>query len=93
MGDRAYAQVLCRAKDVAAFEGAGPWGTGVLERAEGVSFLVDEETNYGKSFPARAGGRAYVFIAQRYAGGDYDASRLAFEKSMPWCTNRDLAWR
>jgi hypothetical protein len=35
MGDRAYAQVLCRAKDVAAFEELGFGGTGVLEGATG----------------------------------------------------------
>jgi hypothetical protein len=44
MGDRAYAQVLCRAKDVAAFEELG-FGEREYWKGlpEGVSFLVDEE--------------------------------------------------
>jgi len=51
MGDRAYAQVLCRAKDVAAFEELG-FGEEEYWQGlpEGVSFLVDQEANYGHSF-------------------------------------------
>lgn len=54
MGDRAYAQVLCRAKDVAAFEELG-FGERVYWKGlpEGVSFLVDEEANYGNSSSLR----------------------------------------
>ncbi len=54
MGDRAYAQVLCRAKDVAAFEELG-FGEREYWKGlpEGVSFLVDEEANYGNSFSLR----------------------------------------
>jgi len=42
MGDRAHAQVLCRAKDVAAFEELG-FGEQEYWKGlpEGVSFLVD----------------------------------------------------
>jgi hypothetical protein len=43
----------------------------------GVSFLVDEEANYGDSSSLRGlAERGYVFIAQHGAGGDYDAGRL-----------------
>jgi hypothetical protein len=78
MGDRAYAQVLCRAKDVAAFEELGfseqEYWKGL---PEGVSFLVDEEANYGNSSSLRElAERGYVFIAQHDSGGDYDAGRL-----------------
>jgi hypothetical protein len=47
MGDRAYAQILCRAKDVAAFEELG-FGAQEYwkELPEGVSFLVDQEANF-----------------------------------------------
>jgi len=50
MGDRAYAQVLCRAKDVGAFEEVG-FGEQEYWKGlpEGVSFLVDQEANYGNS--------------------------------------------
>ena len=78
MGDRAYAQVLCRAKDVAAFEELG-FGEQEYWKGlpEGVSFLVDEEANYGNSSSLRElAERGYVFIAQHDAGGDYDAARL-----------------
>ena len=70
MGDRAYAQVLCRAKDVAAFEELG-FGEQEYWKGlpEGVSFLVDEEANYGNSTSLRElAERVYVFIAQHDAG-------------------------
>jgi hypothetical protein len=78
MGDRAYAQVLCRGKDVAAFEeldfGEQEYW---MDLPEGVSFLVDQEANYGNSSSLRElAERGYVFIAQHDAGGDYDAARL-----------------
>jgi hypothetical protein len=81
MGDRAYAQVLCRAKDVAAFE---ELGFGEQEHwkglPEGVSFLVEEEANYGNSSSLRElAERGYAFIAQHDAGGDYDAGRLVID--------------
>jgi hypothetical protein len=48
------------------------------ESARGVSFLVDQEANYGHSSSLRElAERGYVFIAQHDAGGDYDAARLA----------------
>src|SRR5947207_12384839 len=78
MGERAYAQVLCRAKDVAAFEELG-FGEQEYWKGlpEGVSFLVDEEANYGNSSSLRElAEKGYVFIAQHDAGGDYDAGRL-----------------
>ena len=44
---------------------------------EGVSFLVDQEANYGNSSSLRElAERGYVFIAQHDAGGEYDAARL-----------------
>jgi hypothetical protein len=73
-----HAQVLCRAKDVAAFEELG-FGEQEYWKGlpEGVSFLVDEEANYGNSSALRElAERGYVFIAQHDAGGDYDAGRL-----------------
>ena len=78
MGDRAYAQVVCSAKDVAAFEELG-FGEEEYWKGlpEGVSFLVDQEANYGNSSSLRElAERGYVFIAQHDAGGDYDAARL-----------------
>jgi hypothetical protein len=78
MGDRAHAQVLCHAKDVAAFAELG-FGEQEYWKGlpEGVSFLVDEEANYGNSSSLRElAERGYVFIAQHDAGGDYDAGRL-----------------
>jgi hypothetical protein len=42
-----------------------------------VSFLVDQEANYGNSSSLRElAERGYVFIGQHDAGGDYDAGRL-----------------
>ena len=78
MGDRAYAQVLCHGKDVAAFEDVGFTEPEYWKRLpEGVSFLVDQEANYGNSSSLRElAERGYVFIAQHDAGGDYDAGRL-----------------
>lgn len=78
MGDRAYAQVICSAKDVAVFEELGfgeeQYWSGL---PEGVSFLVDQEANYGHSSSLRElAARGYVFIAQHDAGGEYDAARL-----------------
>ena len=78
MGDRAYAQVLCRASDVAAFEELG-FGEQEYWKGlpAGVSFLVDQEANYGNSSSLRELAESgYVFIAQHDAGGDYDAARL-----------------
>ena len=78
MGDRAYAQVVCSAKDVAVFEELG-FGEEEYWKSlpEGVAFLVDQEANYGNSSPLRElAGKGYVFIAQHDAGGDYDAARL-----------------
>ena len=78
MGDRAYAQVVCSAKDVAVFEELG-FGEEQYWRGlpEGVSFLVDQEANYGNSSSLRElAERGYVFIAQHDAGGEYDAARL-----------------
>ena len=54
MGDRAYTQVLCRAKDVALFEELGfgeeeYW----MGLPEGVLFLVDQEANYGHASSLR----------------------------------------
>ena len=55
MGGRAHAQVLCRAKDVAAFEELG-FGEQEYWKGlpEGVSFLVDEDANYGNSSSLRS---------------------------------------
>ena len=78
MGDRAYAQVVCSAKDVAAFEELG-FGEEEYWKSlpEEVAFLVDQEANYGNSSPLRElAERGYVFIAQHDAGGEYDAARL-----------------
>jgi hypothetical protein len=78
MGDRAYAQVICNTKDVAAFEELG-FGEEQYWRGlpEGVSFLVDQEANYGHSSSLRElAARGYAFIAQHDAGGEYDAARL-----------------
>ena len=83
MGDRAYAQVLCRAENVAAFEELG-FGEQEYWKGlpEGVSFLGDEEANYGNSSSLRElAERGYVFIAQHDAGGDYDAGRLVSDGS------------
>jgi hypothetical protein len=77
MGDRAYAQVVCSAKDVAAFEELG-FGEEEYWKSlpEGVAFLVDQEANYGNSSPLRElAEKGYVFIAQHDAGGEYDAAR------------------
>ena len=54
MGDRAYAQVVCSAKDVAVFEELG-FGEEEYWKSlpEGVAFLVDQEANYGNSSPLR----------------------------------------
>ena len=98
MGDRAYAQVVCSAKDVTAFEELG-FGEEEYWKSlpEGVAFLVDQEANYGNSSPLRElAEKGYVFIAQHDAGGEYDAARLVsdgktFLRLMPWCTNRDRA--
>jgi hypothetical protein len=78
MGDRAYAEVICSAKDAAVFEALG---FGEEEHwkglPEGVSFLVDQEANYGNSSSLRElAERGYVFIARHDAGGEYDAARL-----------------
>jgi hypothetical protein len=78
MGDRAYAQVICSTKDVAAFEELG-FGEEQYwrELSEGVSFLVDEEANYGHSSSlGELAEKGYVFIAQHDAGAEYDAARL-----------------
>ena len=78
MGDRAYAQVVCSAKDVTAFEELG-FGEEEYWKSlpEGVAFLVDQEANYGNSTPLRKlAEKGYVFIAQHDAGGEYDAARL-----------------
>ena len=78
MGDRAYAQVVCSAKNVAVFEELG-FGEEEYWKSlpEGVAFLVDQEANYGNSFPlSELAERGYVFIAQHDAGGEYDAARL-----------------
>ena len=92
MGDRACAQVLCRATDVGAFEELG-FGEQEYwkDLPEGVSFLVDQEANYGNSASLRElAERGSVFIAQHDAGGDYDAGRLvsdgkAFREVDAWC--------
>ena len=79
MGDRAYAQVVYSAKDVAVFEELG-FGEEEYWKGlpEGVSFLVDQEANYGHSSSLRElAEKGYVFIAQHDAGGEYDAARLA----------------
>jgi hypothetical protein len=78
MGDRAHAEVICSAKDVAAFEELG-FGEEKYWKGlpEGVSFLVDHEANYGNSSALQGlAERGYVFIAQHDAGGEYDAARL-----------------
>lgn len=78
IGDRAYGQVIYSAKDVAVFEELG-FGEEQYWRGlpEGVSFLVDQEANYGHSPSLRElAARGYVFIAQHDAGGEYDAARL-----------------
>ena len=83
MGDRAYAEVICSARDVAAFEELG-FGEEEYWRGlpEGVSFLVDQEANYGNSSSLRElADRGYVFIAQHDAGGEYDAARLVSDGS------------
>jgi hypothetical protein len=78
MGDRAYAEVICRAEDVEVFQELG-FGEQEYRKVlpEGISFLVDEEANYGHSSSLRElAERGYVFVAQHDAGGDYDAARL-----------------
>ena len=78
MGDRAYAEVICGAKDLAVFEELG-FGEEEYWKGlpEGVSFLVDQEANYGNASSLRElDEKGYVFIAQHDAGGDYDAARL-----------------
>jgi hypothetical protein len=57
MGDRAYAQVVCSAKDVTAFEELG-FGEEEYWKSlpEGVAFLVDQEANYGNSSPSAGAG-------------------------------------
>ena len=78
MGDRAYAQVICGAKDLSVFEELG-FGEEEYWKGlpEGVSFLVDQEANYGNASSLRElAERGYVFIAQHDAGGEYDAARL-----------------
>src|ERR1022692_2279923 len=78
MGDRAYAQVLCRAKDVAAFEELG-FGDQEYWKGlpAGVSFLVDEEANYGNSSSLRElAERGYPFIAQDDAGEQADGNEM-----------------
>ena len=78
MGDRAYAQIICSADHVAVFEELGfveeeYW----TELPKGVSFLVDQEANYGHASALRdLAEKGYVFIAQHDAGGEYDAARL-----------------
>jgi hypothetical protein len=77
MGDRAYAEVICSAKDVAAFEELGFGEEYWKGLPEGVSFLVDQEANYGNSSSLRElAEKGYVFIAQHDAGGEHDAARL-----------------
>jgi hypothetical protein len=87
MGDRAYAQLLCRAKDVAAFEDLGFWvkrrgvvdrETGVLEGSAGGSVVPGRSGSQLRQLPSLRvlADRGYVFIAQHDAGGDYDAARL-----------------
>lgn len=79
MGDRAYTQVICTTDHVAAFEELGfieqeYW----MELPKAVSFLVDQEANYGHSAALRElAEKGYVFVAQHDAGGEYDAARLA----------------
>lgn len=78
MGDRAYAQLICSANDVAVFEELG-FGEEQYWRGlpEGVSFLVDQEANNGHSSSLQElAARGYVFIAQHDAGAEYDAARL-----------------
>jgi len=78
MGDRAYVQVVCSAKDVAVFEELG-FGEEEYWKSlpEGVAFLVDQEANYGNSSLLRElAEKGCVFIAQHDAGGEYDAARL-----------------
>lgn len=78
MGDRAYTEVICRAEDAEVFEDLG-FGEQEYwkELPPGVSFLLDEEANYGHSSSLRElAERGCVFIARHDAGGDYDAARL-----------------
>ncbi len=78
MGDRVYAEVICRAEDTEVFEDLGFGEQGYWkELPAGVAFLVDEEANYGHSASLRElAQRGCVFIARHDAGGDYDAARL-----------------
>jgi len=78
MGDRVYAEVICRAEDAEVFEDLG-FGEQEYwkELPAGVLFLVDEEANYGHSSSLRElAERGCVFVARHDAGGDYDAARL-----------------
>jgi hypothetical protein len=77
MGDRAYAQVLCRAKDVAAFEELG-LGNRSMEGAAGGHVVPGRSGSqlWQLLFPAQLAERGYVFIGQHDAGGDYNAGRL-----------------
>ena len=78
MGDRAYAEVIYSAKDAAVFEELG-FGEEEYWKGlpKGVSFLVDQKTNYGNSSSLRElADRGYVFVSQHDAGGEYDAARL-----------------
>ena len=70
MGDRAYAQVLCHGKDVAAFEDVGFTEQEYWKRLpEGVSFLVDQEANYGNSSSLRElAERGYVVCVRGTTG-------------------------
>lgn len=50
MGDRTYMEVICRAEDQGVFEDLGFGEQEYWEDLpEGVSFLVDEQANYGHS--------------------------------------------
>ena len=78
MGDRVYAEVIRRAEEVRVFEDLG-FGEQEYwkELTVGVSFLVDEEANYGYSSSLRElAERGCVFIGRHDARGDYDAARL-----------------
>ena len=78
MGDRTYMEVICRAEDQGVFEDLGFGEQEYWEELpEGVSFLVDEQANYGHSSDLKElAGKGYVFLGHHDVGGDYDAARL-----------------
>jgi len=100
MGDRTYMEVICRAEDQGVFEDLGFGEQEYWEELpEGVSFLVDEQANYGHSSDLKElAEKGYVFIGHHDVGGDtmqHGSSRMErrFTRLMRWLTKRGHAWR